>query len=119
MLVAMPVLRLALRPAKKNNISKRCCAVQGRHGMRRPEFITLLASSRRGEPASTNRAHHRLHRRCRHADADARANTLAFEQAMHQLGWVQGRNLRINYFWGRGQPEAVRQHAADLAASRA
>ena len=33
-----------------------------------------------------------------------------------RFSWVEGRNLRIDYFWGRGQPDAVRQHAADLAA---
>jgi putative tryptophan/tyrosine transport system substrate-binding protein len=49
-------------------------------------------------------------------DPDAQANGLAFVHVMQQLGWVQGRNLQIDYFWGRGQPEAVRQHATDLAA---
>jgi putative ABC transport system substrate-binding protein len=49
-------------------------------------------------------------------DPDAQANGLAFVHVMQQLGWVQGRNLQIDYFWGRGQPEAVQQHAANLAA---
>ena len=51
-------------------------------------------------------------------DPDAQANGLAFVHAMQQLGWVEGRNLQIDYFWGRGQPEAVQQHAANLAALR-
>src|SRR5262245_21302833 len=49
-------------------------------------------------------------------DPDARANIAAFAQAMQQLGWAEGRNLRTDYFWGRGQPEAVRKHAVELAA---
>ena len=49
-------------------------------------------------------------------DPDAHASGLAFVHAMQQLGWVEGRNLRIERFWGRGQAELVRQHAAHLAA---
>ena len=89
--------------------------------MKRREFITLV-----GGAAAWPLAARAQHERTRHVgmitagsdenDPDAQANRLAFVHAMHQLGWVEGRNLRIDYFWGRGQPDAVRQHAADLAA---
>ena len=87
--------------------------------MRRRDAITLLGGAA-AWPLVARAQHERMHRVAMitggsdENDPDAQANALAFEQAMHQLGWVQGRNLRINYFWGRGQPEAVRQHAADI-----
>ena len=90
--------------------------------MKRREFITLLGGAA-AWPIAARAQHNRMHRVAMitggsdENDPDAQANGLAFVHAMHQLGWVQGRNLRIDYFWGRGQPEAVRQHAADLAAS--
>ena len=90
-------------------------------GWKRREFITLLGGAAVAWPLAARAQHERT----RHVgmitagsdenDPDALANRLAFVHAMHQLGWVEGRNLRIDYFWGRGQPEAVRQHAADLA----
>ena len=90
--------------------------------MRRREFVILLGSVAAAWPLAARAQHERT----RHVgmitagsdenDPDAQANRVAFVHAMHQLGWVEGRNLRIDYFWGRGQPEAVRQHAADLAA---
>src|SRR5262245_12830899 len=39
-----------------------------------------------------------------------------FRQMMQQLGWVDGRNLRIDYRWGLGNPENIRNNAAELAA---
>jgi ABC-type uncharacterized transport system substrate-binding protein len=49
-------------------------------------------------------------------DPDTQARNAAFLQVMGQLGWAEGRNLRIDHFWGRGQAEVIRQQAADLAA---
>ena len=90
--------------------------------MKRREFITLLGGGAAVWPLAARAQHERMHRVAMitggsdENDPDAQANSLAFVHAIHQLGWVEGRNLRIDYFWGRGQPEAVRQHAADLAA---
>jgi putative tryptophan/tyrosine transport system substrate-binding protein len=90
--------------------------------MRRREFITMLGGAVVSWPLAARAQHERMHRVAMitggsdENDLDAQANSLVFVHAMHQLGWVEGRNLRIAYFWGRGQPEAVRQHAADLAA---
>src|SRR5262245_52171512 len=90
--------------------------------MKRREFITLLGGAAATWPLAARGQHERMHRVAMitggsdENDPDAKTNGLAFERALHQLGWVQGRNLRIDYFWGRGQPEVVRQHAANLAA---
>jgi putative tryptophan/tyrosine transport system substrate-binding protein len=40
----------------------------------------------------------------------------AFLQGMQQLGWVVGRNLRIEYRFGAGDPRLITKYAAELAA---
>ena len=39
-----------------------------------------------------------------------------FVQALGQLGWVVGRNVRIDSRWGGGDAAVIRKHAADLVA---
>jgi len=41
----------------------------------------------------------------------------AFAQTLVQLGWSEGRNLRIDTRWGEGRAELTRQYAAELAAT--
>jgi len=90
--------------------------------MNRRQFLTLLGGAAAAWPLAARAQHERTHRvgmitgGSDENDPDARANIAAFAQAMQQLGWAEGRNLRTDYFWGRGQPEAVRKHAAELAA---
>jgi ABC-type uncharacterized transport system substrate-binding protein len=40
----------------------------------------------------------------------------AFLQALQQLGWTVGRNLRIDYRWPGGDAERIRKYAAELVA---
>jgi putative tryptophan/tyrosine transport system substrate-binding protein len=49
-------------------------------------------------------------------DADAQARFAAFQQAMQQLGWADGRNVQIDIRRGGGDAERIRQHAVELAA---
>ena len=49
-------------------------------------------------------------------DPDAKANIAAFLQVMQQLGWTDGRNVRIDYRWGAGNANNIRKHAAELVA---
>ena len=35
-------------------------------------------------------------------DAEVPARIAAFEQGLQQLGWMVGRNMRIDYRWGAG-----------------
>src|SRR5436190_12869507 len=46
----------------------------------------------------------------------AKANFAAFQQSLDQLGWSEGRNLRIDYRWAAGDPDRTRKFAAELAA---
>jgi putative tryptophan/tyrosine transport system substrate-binding protein len=49
-------------------------------------------------------------------DADAQANTESLIKGLSQLGWMDGRNLRIERRWGGGNADTIRKHATELAA---
>jgi putative ABC transport system substrate-binding protein len=49
-------------------------------------------------------------------DAEGQARVAAFLQGLQQLGWTDGRNMRIDYRWGEGDADTIRKHAAELAA---
>jgi putative ABC transport system substrate-binding protein len=48
-------------------------------------------------------------------DPDTRTQIEAFLQGLAQLGWTDGRNVRIDYRWGSGDVETIRKSAAELA----
>jgi putative ABC transport system substrate-binding protein len=47
-------------------------------------------------------------------DPEARREIEAFLQGLEQLGWTDGRNVRIDYGWGSGNADNVRKSAAEL-----
>jgi putative tryptophan/tyrosine transport system substrate-binding protein len=47
-------------------------------------------------------------------DPDGRARSAAFLQGLQQLGWTDGRNIRIDYRWGAGDADNMRKYAAEL-----
>jgi ABC-type uncharacterized transport system substrate-binding protein len=49
-------------------------------------------------------------------DERAQARFAVFVQALAQLGWIDGRNMRIDYRWGGGDIDKTRKHATELAA---
>src|SRR5262245_5785100 len=49
-------------------------------------------------------------------DLDYQALVAAFLQALGQLGWIVGRNIRIDTRWATADAATVRKHAAELAA---
>ena len=49
-------------------------------------------------------------------DPDAQANIAVFLQALQQLGWIDGRNVRVDYRWGMGDAANIRKYAAELTA---
>jgi ABC-type uncharacterized transport system substrate-binding protein len=49
-------------------------------------------------------------------DPDAQARNAVLVQTLQQLGWVEGRNLRIDYLWGEGLANVIRKQAAELVA---
>jgi putative tryptophan/tyrosine transport system substrate-binding protein len=47
-------------------------------------------------------------------DPEYQSWNAAFLQALGELGWIVGRNVRIDYRWGAGDVERYRAIAADL-----
>ena len=47
-------------------------------------------------------------------DAQGQAALAALLQAFAQLGWVDGRNVKIDYRWGGGNADEARKYAAEL-----
>src|SRR5262245_49011213 len=41
----------------------------------------------------------------------------AFREGLHKLGWIEGRNVRIDTRWATSNADELRRHAAELAAS--
>jgi putative ABC transport system substrate-binding protein len=49
-------------------------------------------------------------------DPDGQARLTAFVQGLQQLGWVDGRNVRIDVRWGEDKIDRERKYAAELVA---
>jgi ABC-type uncharacterized transport system substrate-binding protein len=49
-------------------------------------------------------------------DPDAQTRYAAFLQGLQQLGWIDGRNLRIDTRWAAGNAADMRKYAAELVA---
>ena len=88
--------------------------------MRRRNFITLLGGAAAAWPLAGRAQQGERVRRVgvlmywTAEDAEGQARLAAFTQALKQLGWSSGRNLRIDTRWATA--DDVRQHAAELAA---
>jgi putative ABC transport system substrate-binding protein len=50
------------------------------------------------------------------SDPDAQAQHAAFLQGLQQLGWTDGRNVRIDARWAAGNAADARKYAAELVA---
>jgi putative ABC transport system substrate-binding protein len=49
-------------------------------------------------------------------DQESMARYTAFLQGLQELGWTDGRNVRIDVRWGAGDAERMRKYAAELVA---
>jgi putative ABC transport system substrate-binding protein len=89
--------------------------------MRRREFITLLGGAvawpqvaRAQQPARMRRIGVLTPLPADHPDAKARH--AAFLEALRQLGWSEGHNVRIETRWSAGDPVIARKDAGELVA---
>src|SRR4051812_197654 len=88
------------------------------YSMQRRDFMTFLAATVAGFPRGANSAS-----RIRHigvlmgveaADASAQARVAAFREGLSELGWTEGRDLRIDVRWAAGDTQRMRAEAAAL-----
>jgi putative tryptophan/tyrosine transport system substrate-binding protein len=49
-------------------------------------------------------------------DPIGQVSVLRFRQGLEDLGWNEGRNLRIDYRWGESDPDRLRNEATELVA---
>jgi ABC-type uncharacterized transport system substrate-binding protein len=49
-------------------------------------------------------------------DPEGQARLAAFREGLQQLGWIDGRNVRIDSRWGAGDADNIRKYAKELVA---
>ena len=90
--------------------------------MRRRDFITAIAGTAAAWPLAARAQQGERMRRIgvlmasAADDPEYQARMMAFQQALAQLGWTEGRNLRIDARWATTNPDDIRRHAMELAA---
>ena len=88
--------------------------------MRRREFITLLGSAAAAWPLAAGAQQPKrrigvLMSRVEN-DPEGQARVRAFLDELQQLGWADGRNVRIDIRWTAGNPADTDKYAAELVA---
>jgi len=48
------------------------------------------------------------------SDAEQRAQALALEKGLQEIGWIEGRNIHFEFRWARGDLERTRVYASEL-----
>ena len=89
--------------------------------MRRRQFITLLGCATAWPLAVNAQQPARMRRvgmlmNLTPDDPESIARLTAFVQGLQELGWTQGRNLRVDARWAGADPRLFRRYAAELIA---
>jgi putative tryptophan/tyrosine transport system substrate-binding protein len=85
--------------------------------MRRREFIGLLGGAAAAWPLAARAKQAERMRRIGvlmgypEGDVQAQANVTALLQGLQSLGWIEGRNVQIDYRWAGGDPDKARTFA--------
>jgi putative tryptophan/tyrosine transport system substrate-binding protein len=90
--------------------------------MKRRAFITLLGGAAAAWPLAARAQQPERMRRIgvlnylTADDPDSSPRVAAFAQALQGLGWIDGRNIQIDYRWGGGDLDRSRKYATELVA---
>jgi putative ABC transport system substrate-binding protein len=88
--------------------------------VKRREFITLLGGAAAAWPlAARGQQAERVRRvgvlmAVAESDADVRSGVALFQQRLQELGWNDGRNIRIDYRWGDADADRIQALAKEL-----
>jgi putative tryptophan/tyrosine transport system substrate-binding protein len=90
--------------------------------IKRRTFISLLGGAAAAWPLAARAQGERLRQigvitNIAKDDPESKSRNTAFEQALEQVGWTNGRNVHIDFRWTLGDPELTRKQAAELIAS--
>jgi ABC-type uncharacterized transport system substrate-binding protein len=91
------------------------------HHVTRRQFTTLLGGAAAAWPLAARAQGERVRRigvlMSVAADGpEGQARLAAFTNRLQQLGWIDGRNVRVDQRWGAGDAERTRQYGAELVA---
>jgi len=91
--------------------------------MKRRDFITLLGAAAAAWPLAARAQQLRrvgvLIPSHSQTDREGQTSITAFLDTFQKLGWTDGRNVRIEYRWGAGDPERTKAAANELVHSAA
>src|SRR5260370_2071367 len=87
--------------------------------MRRRKFITLIGGAAAWPLAAHAQQGDRVRRvgvlmAVAESDVDVRAGVAIFQQSLQELGWSDGRNIRIDYRWGDADADRIQALAKEL-----
>src|SRR5262249_14368351 len=88
---------------------------------RRRQFIALLGGAASWPLAARAQSSERVRRigalmYLAADDPESPARVVAFARGLQEFGWIEGRNIQIEYRWGGGDMDRVRRYAAELVA---
>jgi putative ABC transport system substrate-binding protein len=91
--------------------------------MRRREFIAFFGGAVAWPGAVVAQQPDRLRRIVMlnvlaEGDPTAKARAAALRQGLEELGWIEGRNIRLEYRYAAGDPDRLRKYAAELVSLR-
>ncbi len=97
------------------------CASEVGASMKRREFISLLGGAAAAWPLAVRAQQTERVRRIGTLTGVAnepmmQSRLAAFQQALQQLGWTDGRNVQIDYHFGGGDADNIRKQVAELVA---
>ena len=93
--------------------------------MRRRDFITLVGGAAAGwplvdQPFAARAQQERIKRvgvlASGGIETDQQAGIAVFREVLRQLGWIEGRNVRLEVRWSGADPAKARKNAEELAA---
>ncbi len=88
--------------------------------LHRRRFIGLLGSATAAWPLAA-RGQERMRRLgalmvASESDAEGQTRARVLRQSLQELGWIEGRNIHIDYRWGAGDPARAQAGVAELVA---